>query len=78
MEREKLKVEIYYNNLVFETQEEFIAYFKKDLLVYPDGVSTDDDLLEYALVNEYAEVKVFWHLRCRSLVTFGIEKYRNY
>jgi len=66
MQKEKLKVEIYYNDLVFETQEEFIAYFKKDLLVYPDGISTDDDLLEYALVNDYADVKVF------------IEKYRNY
>ena len=66
MQKEKLKVEIYYNNLVFETQEEFIAYFKKDLLIYPDGISTDDDLLEYALVNEYAEVKVF------------SKKYKNY
>ena len=66
MEKEKLKVEIYYNDLVFETYEEFIAYFKKDLLVYPDGISTDDDLLEYAFDNDYADVKVF------------IEKYRKY
>lgn len=66
MQKEKLKVEIYYNDLVFETQEEFIAYFKKDLLVYPDGISTDDDLLEYAFDNDYADVKVF------------IEKYRKY
>ena len=48
---------IYYNDLEFKTKDEFIAYFKTDLLVYPDGISTDNDLYEYALVNGYIELK---------------------
>tara|TARA_R100000988_G_C3894991_1_gene114661 strand:+ start:266 stop:574 length:309 start_codon:yes stop_codon:yes gene_type:complete len=47
---------IYYNDLKFKTKEQFIAYFKTDLLVYPDGISTDYDLYKYALTNEYITV----------------------
>ena len=47
-----------YNDIVFNSKDEFIKHFKKDLIVYPDGIADDDDLYNYALINDYVQVKI--------------------
>ena len=47
-----------YNDIVFNSKDEFIKHFKNDLIVYPDGISDDNDLYNYALINDYVQVKI--------------------
>ena len=47
-----------YNAIVFNSKDEFIKHFKNDLIVYPDGISDDNDLYNYALINDYVQVKI--------------------
>ena len=38
-------------------EDEIVDVLKNDLLVYPDGIEDDEDLINYFLENEYLEVK---------------------
>ena len=37
--------------------DEIVDVLKDDLLVYPDGINDDQDLINYILENEYMEIK---------------------
>ena len=49
------KVYIYNDNEYDE--DEIVDVLKDDLLVFPDGINNDQDLINYFLENEYMEVK---------------------
>ena len=42
-----------YNGVTYDNKSELIKVLKLDLLVYPDGISNDDNLIDYFIKNEY-------------------------
>jgi len=58
-ERDKQKaktLKLEWNDKTYIGWESFVVDFKKDLLVYPDGIFEDYDLFLYAYINGYVEV----------------------